>query len=1278
MNQRTRALPAVRALRAVVAAGLVAALLVAVGPPASAAPAPTTGCECPSTGPYVAPAKGRNVDVTADGASPSGRYGVLASNVGAPEGRPNLTVRRASDGATVLSGIQGSQWGFSPDDDRFVVHYVHDGSHHVALYDLTKTGSAALLWSRQGPVTSDRLQFSPTGRFFFYSAVVSGTVRLQLVDTATGAATYQAEFLARSAPGDRFDSYGSASWGFGPRDGAFVFGYLTSPTAARMHLVDLGTGDVTHTQELLDISAWWRFSPCGDALGLVTQSSPEQLTAQVVETATGDVLGSTTSTVVDVAFRATATHHVANVGGTDVQLGANTAGEPCPPPPNQAPTASFSLPDTALFAGAPIAFTDTSTDADGQIAAWQWRFTSSRGSRVQHPTHTYASAGTYQVTLTVTDDDGATASVTRPVTVVANQPPVAGFSWTPDAPGHRQTVTLTDQSTSDDGIASREWKVGPRTFTGASATFTACETVEVQLTVTDLAGQADTETRTIVVTGGQARETTVPAGGSLVDAGREACAGDSIVLPAGTFGAGSGIVLDGVDLTGAGAGETIIEGAAGAPYALLAAGSAVTISDLTVEGAGSAQSPGAGIVAVSALTTVESVEVTGSTGRPGITCTTPGVTTPESAALLVEDSEVHHNTSATSAGGIVAHCGGGVTVRDSEVHHNTGGSVGGISLHAAGARVLGNVVRGNVASSTLGLGVGGVYLGRHSVVAGNLITENVGDGLGAASPEDPRALDVVNNTITRNEGDGVWALTSRPFTLFNNIVTGNDGAEIAAATCTLGNNLLLPEPPQGLFASYPDLHLRAGSPAIDAGSNEAVPDALLRDGDGEDRVVDGNGSGQATVDIGWDEAGAGSAGGTADAPAEPLREEPCDPAYFDEVREVVDVPGAVTSDQSGGGPTPADPVEVTVSGGATEEHDVPVTVGEWYNVNPERTGALALPAERWTAFASWGFQTQRWWGPFEVEVAYDASLIPAWATERNFRAEGWGAPRPCETQVGRCMVSREFNAEGDLVFTLRTDMPSAEFAVDILPTPDAPQWVSTPDAVTSSTSAVFDWSVGDGRIGHYECSLDGAPRQECEDPLHLEGLAEGTHELSVVTATFANPEITSEPVTHTWTVDRTAPAAPAPRVSARTTRAVTVAWPAVSDAHGLAGYRVRVDAGEPATVTGTTYVVDGLGCGQARTVRVAAVDNAGNLSPETSVRATTEACPRPAQCVVPRLKGKTLAQARRALSAADCGLGKVSRAKAPRARVGEVLRHSPAAGKRLQAGTRVSVVVGRR
>ncbi len=154
------------------------------------------------------------------------------------------------------------------------------------------------------------------------------------------------------------------------------------------------------------------------------------------------------------------------------------------------PTADFSASLNNVI-GVDVVFTDLSTD-DGLLTDWFWQFGDGATSTEQNPTHAYASAGTFDVTLTATDDDGATDTITMQVAVGVGDPPVAGFSLFPLFPVANESVQFTDESSDPDNqIVSYLYEFGDgssSTEPNPAHTYLSPGNVDATLTVTDEAG----------------------------------------------------------------------------------------------------------------------------------------------------------------------------------------------------------------------------------------------------------------------------------------------------------------------------------------------------------------------------------------------------------------------------------------------------------------------------------------------------------------------------------------------------------------------------------------------------------------------------------------------------------------------------------------------------------------------------------------------------------------------------------------------------------------------
>ena len=171
--------------------------------------------------------------------------------------------------------------------------------------------------------------------------------------------------------------------------------------------------------------------------------------------------------------------------------------------PNAAPTAYFNSKCVDLR----CAFENKSSDRDiGDSLTSNWAFGDGTSVSVAGgASRTYASAGTYNVTLTTTDSRGAAASFVSQVTVTAPPAPAAPHANFTVACATPLQCTFTDVSTYDAGsvFQSRSWDFGDNTAGSATSPavhqygVSAFTTFTAKLTVTDTAGKVSTSTRSL-------------------------------------------------------------------------------------------------------------------------------------------------------------------------------------------------------------------------------------------------------------------------------------------------------------------------------------------------------------------------------------------------------------------------------------------------------------------------------------------------------------------------------------------------------------------------------------------------------------------------------------------------------------------------------------------------------------------------------------------------------------------------------------------------------------
>src|SRR5712692_10377339 len=211
---------------------------------------------------------------------------------------------------------------------------------------------------------------------------------------------------------------------------------------------------------------------------------------------------------------------------------------------NIPPTASFTVTGNNTVTGSTVSFNaGASVDPDGTIASYAWTFGDGGSSTGVTASHVYGAAGTFTVTLTVTDNSGSTGTKSVKVGVV-DRPPTASFTVTGNNTAFGSTVSFNAGASADpDGtIASYAWTFGDGgSSTGVTAThvYAAAGTFTVTLTVTDNSGSTGTKSVKVVAT----QPTDLPPVASFTVTGNNTVTGSTVSFNGGASSDPDGTVV---------------------------------------------------------------------------------------------------------------------------------------------------------------------------------------------------------------------------------------------------------------------------------------------------------------------------------------------------------------------------------------------------------------------------------------------------------------------------------------------------------------------------------------------------------------------------------------------------------------------------------------------------------------------------------------------------------------------------------------------------------------
>jgi len=177
---------------------------------------------------------------------------------------------------------------------------------------------------------------------------------------------------------------------------------------------------------------------------------------------------------------------------------------------NNAPTASFTANPNPVAQGVAVDFNSSgSSDTDsGDILTYVWLFGDGAASSEQHPSHVYAEAGTYNASLVVTDNHGASSSAAEvSISVLSsntNNAPTASFTVDKTSVEVSETISFdsSDSSDPDGDMITYNWQFGDggtSSLANPTYQYSTEGSYTVSLIVTDNSGLASSAAQQVIL-----------------------------------------------------------------------------------------------------------------------------------------------------------------------------------------------------------------------------------------------------------------------------------------------------------------------------------------------------------------------------------------------------------------------------------------------------------------------------------------------------------------------------------------------------------------------------------------------------------------------------------------------------------------------------------------------------------------------------------------------------------------------------------------------------------